>query len=65
MYDRCIKQYFAHDDLKDTDEYTYFLKLDSTKDYYYALTFFTDQYSDVIGVILEPIAMKYWSDDLT
>lgn len=64
-YDRCNKQYFAHDGLKDTDEYTYFLKLDSTKDYYYSLTFFTDQYSDVIGVILEPIAMKYWSDDLT
>lgn len=64
-YDRCTKQYFAHDDLKDTDEYTYFLKLDSTKDYFYSLTFFTDQYSDVIGLIIEPIAMKYWSDDLT
>lgn len=64
-YDRCIKQYFAHDDLKDTDEYTYFLKLDSTKDYFYALTFFTDQYSDVIGVIIEPISMKYWTEDLT
>ena len=65
IYDRCIKHYFAHDDLKDTDTYTYFLKLDSTKDYYYSLTFFADQYSDVIGVILEPIAMEYWSDDLT
>ena len=64
-YDKCIKQYFAHDDLKDTDEYTYFLKLDSTKDYFYALTFFTDQYSDVIGVIIEPISMKYWTEDLT
>ncbi len=64
-YDRCTKQYFAHDDLKDTDQYTYFLKLDSTKDYFYSLTFFTDQYSDVIGLIIEPIAMEYWSDDLT
>ena len=64
-YDRCIKKYFAHDDLKDTDEYTYFLKLDSTKDYFYSFTFFTDQYSDVIGLIIEPIPMKYWSDDLT
>ena len=64
-YDRCTKQYFAHDDLKDTDQYTYFLKLDSTKDYFYSLTFFTDQYSDVIGVIIEPISMKYWSEDLT
>ena len=64
-YDRCTKQYFAHDDLKDTDQYTYFLKLDSTKDYFYSLTFFTDQYSDVIGLIIEPIAMEYWTDDLT
>lgn len=64
-YDRCIKQYFAHDDLKDTDEYTYFLKLDSTKDYFYSLTFFTDQYSDVIGLIIEPIPMEYWTDNLT
>ena len=64
-YDRCIKQYFAHDDLKDTDQYTYFLKLDSTKDYFYSLTFFTDQYSDVIGLIIEPIPMEYWTDDLT
>lgn len=64
-YDRCTKQYFAHDDLKDTDQYTYFLKLDSTKDYFYSLTFFTDQYSDVIGLIIEPIPMEYWTDDLT
>lgn len=62
-YDRCTKQYFAHDDLKDTDQYTYFLKLDSTKDYFYSLTFFTDQYSDVIGLIIEPIPMKYWAED--
>lgn len=64
-YDRCTKQYFAHDGLKDTDQYTYFLKLDSTKDYFYSLTFFTDQYSDVIGLIIEPIPMEYWTDDLT
>ena len=64
-YDRCTKKYFAHDDLKDTDEYTYFLKLDSTKDYFYSFTFFTDQYSDVIGLIIEPIPMEYWTDDLT
>lgn len=64
-YDRSTKQYFAHDGLKDTDQYTYFLKLDSTKDYFYSLTFFTDQYSDVIGLIIEPIPMEYWTDDLT
>ena len=63
IYDRCTKQYFAHDDLKDTDEYTYFLKLDSTKDYFYSFTFYADQYSDVIGVIIEPIQMEYWTED--
>ena len=62
-YDTCTKKFFAHDNLKDTDQYTYFLKLDSTKDYFYSLTFFTDQYSDVIGVIIEPISMKYWTED--
>ena len=64
-YDTCTKKFFAHDNLKDTDQYTYFLKLDSTKDYFYSLTFFTDQYSDVIGLIIEPIPMEYWTDDLT
>lgn len=62
-YDKCTKKFFAHDDLKDTDQYTYFLKLDSTKDYFYAFTFYTDQYSDVIGLIIEPISMEYWSAD--
>lgn len=62
-YDKCTKKFFAHDDLKDTDQYTYFLKLDSTKDYFYAFTFYTDQYSDVIGAIIEPISMEYWSAD--
>ena len=62
-YDKCIKKFFAHDSLEDTDQYTYFLKLDSTKDYFYAFTFYVDQYSDVIGVIIEPISMEYWSAD--
>lgn len=62
-YDKCIKKFFSHDNLEDTDQYTYFLKLDSTKDYFYAFTFYVDQYSDVIGVIIEPISMEYWSAD--
>lgn len=62
-YDKCIKKFFAHDNLEDTEQYTYFLKIDSTKDYFYAFTFYTDQYSDVIGVIIEPISMEYWSED--
>lgn len=62
-YDTCTKEFFSHDNLKDTDQYTYFLKIDSTKDYFYAFTFYVDQYSDVIGVLIEPISMKYWSED--
>ena len=62
-YDTCTKEFFSHDNLKDTDQYTYFLKIDSTKDYFYAFTFYVDQYSDVIGVLIEPIPMKYWSED--
>ena len=62
-YDTCTKEFFSHDNLKDTDQYTYFLKIDATKDYFYAFTFYVDQYSDVIGVLIEPISMKYWSED--
>lgn len=47
-YDTCTKKYFSHDNLNDTEQYTYFLKLDSTKDYFYAFTFYADQYSDVM-----------------
>lgn len=46
--DTCTKKYFSHDNLNDTEQYTYFLKLDSTKDYFYAFTFYADQYSDVM-----------------
>ena len=62
-YDKCTNKFFAHDNLKDTEQYTYFLKIDSTKDYFYAFTFYADQYIDVIGVIIEPISMEYWSAD--
>ena len=61
--DTCTKKYFSHDNLNDTVQYTYFLKLESTKDYFYAFTFYADQYSDVIGVLIEPIPMEYWSED--
>ena len=40
--DTCTKKYFSHDNLNDTEQYTYFLKLDSTKDYFYAFTFYAD-----------------------
>lgn len=62
-YDTFNKNDFSHDGLKDTDQYIYFLKIDSTKDYFYAFTFIADQYKDVIGVLIEPIPMRYWSSN--
>ena len=54
--------YFRHDDLKDSGAYSYFLKLDSTKTYFYAFRFRVDQ-NNIIAVVIEPIPMKYWSED--
>lgn len=60
-YDTFNKNSFSHDNLKDVDQYLYFFKLESTKDYFYSFRFVIDQYGDVIGVIIEPISMKYWT----
>lgn len=58
-----IKNVFSHDDLKDSGAYSYFLKLDSTKTYFYAFRFRVDQNNNIIAVVIEPISMKYWSED--
>lgn len=58
-----IKDVFSHDDLKDSGTYSYFLKLDSTKKYFYAFRFRVDQNNNIIAVVIEPISMKYWSED--
>ena len=58
-----IKNVFSHDDLKDSGAYSYFLKLDSTKTYFYAFRFRVDQNNTIIAVVIEPIPMKYWSED--
>ena len=58
-----IKNLFSHDDLKDSGAYSYFLKLDSTKTYFYAFRFRVDQNNNIIAVVIEPIPMKYWSED--
>ena len=58
-----IKNVFSHDDLKDSGAYSYFLKLDSTKKYFYAFRFRVDQNNNIIAVVIEPIPMKYWSED--
>ena len=57
-----IKDVFSHDGLKDSGAYNYFLKIDSTKDYFYAFRFRVDQNNNIIAVVIEPISMKYWSE---
>ena len=61
-YDKYSRDDFSHDDREDVEQYLYFLKIDSTKDYFYSFRFVTDQYGDLIGFILEPLAMKYWAE---
>ena len=62
--DKVIELYvFSHDGLKDSGAYNYFLKIDSTKDYFYAFRFRVDQNNNIIAVVIEPISMKYWSED--
>ena len=58
-----IKDVFSHDDLEDSGTYSYFLKLDSTKKYFYAFRFRVDQNNNIIAVVIEPISMEYWSAD--
>ena len=58
-----IKDVFSHDGLKDSGAYNYFLKIDSAKDYFYAFRFRVDQNNNIIAVVIEPISMKYWSED--
>ena len=58
-----IKNEFSHDGLNDSGAYNYFLKLDSTKEYFYAFRFRVDQNNNIIAVVIEPIPMKYWSED--
>lgn len=62
LYDTYGRNCFSHDGREDVDQYLYFLKIDSTKDYFYSFRFVTDQYGDLIGFILEPLAMKYWAE---
>ena len=61
-YDTYERDLFSHDDREDVDQYLYFFKTDSTKDYFYSFRFITDQYGDLIGFILEPLDMKYWTE---
>ena len=56
-----IKNEFSHDGLNDSGAYNYFLKLDSTKEYFYAFRFRVDQNNNIIAVVTEPIPMEYWS----
>ncbi len=58
-----IKAEFSHDGLNDCGAYNYFLKLDSTKEYFYAFRFRVDQNDNIIAVVIESIPMEYWSED--
>ena len=58
-----IKDVFSHDDLSDSGAYNYFLKINSTKKYFYAFRFRVDQNNNIIAVVIEPISMKYWTED--
>lgn len=60
-YSADIKNEFSHDGLKDSGAYNYFLKLDSTKEYFYTFRFRVDQNNNIIAVVIEPIPMEYWS----
>lgn len=46
-----IKNEFSHDGLNDSGAYNYFLKLDSTKKYFYAFRFRVDQNDNIIAVV--------------
>ena len=49
--------------IKQNSEFIQILKkIDSTKDYFYSFRFIVDQYGDLIGFILEPIDIKYWTE---
>lgn len=61
-YDTYERDLFSHDDREDVNQYLYFLKIDSTKDYFYSFRFITDQNDELIGFILEPMDIKYWSE---
>lgn len=58
-----IQAEFSHDGLNDCGAYNYFLKLDSTREYFYAFRFRVDQNDNIIAVVIEPIPMEYWSED--
>lgn len=58
-----IKDVFSHDGLNDSGAYSYFLKIDSTKKYFYAFRFRIDQNNNIIAVVIEPIPIKYWSEN--
>ena len=61
-YDTYGRDCFSHDGKRDEIQYLYFFKTDSTKDYFYSFRFIFDQNNELIGFILEPLDMKYWSE---
>lgn len=61
-YDTYGRDCFSHDGKRDEVQYLYFFKTDLTKDYFYSFRFIIDQNNELIGFILEPMDIKYWSE---
>lgn len=61
-YDTYGRDCFSHDGKRDEVQYLYFFKTDLTKDYFYSFRFIIDQNDELIGFILEPMDIKYWSE---
>lgn len=62
LYDTYGRNCFSHDGREDVEEYCYFFNSEETPNYSYTFRFIVDQYGDLIGFILEPLAMKYWAE---
>lgn len=62
LYDTYGRNCFSHNGREDVEEYCYFFNSEETPNYSYTFRFIVDQYGDLIGFILEPLAMKYWAE---
>ena len=62
LYDTYGRNCFSHDGREDVEEYCYFFNSEETPNYSYTFRYIVDQYGDLIGFILEPLAMKYWAE---
>ena len=62
-YDTYNRDLFSYGDKKDLYQYIYFFKTESSKDFFYSFRFIVDQNNEVLGLILEPLKMEWWTYD--